>query len=116
MFTFLPVVQPSVMTCGAGIRQRRPGRNWQTCQVANKAFKAPIGTERYTFLGVPSIAAGATEVAQMNIGGHLVVFWAVSGGHTTIGAQATQSGDWGKVIVNAGNWLLNCRASPTPTP
>ena len=26
------------------------------------------------------------------------------------------TGDWGRVIVNAGRWLLNCQGSPTPTP
>lgn len=70
---------------------------------------------------VPVLAVGATEVAQWNGGGHLVAFRPVSGGHTTVGvsayvgAQATQSGDWGKVVVNAGNWLRVCGASPTPT-
>src|SRR5436189_214120 len=45
------------------------------------------------------------------------------GAHTTVGVTAyvgsdsTQSGDWGKVIVNAGRWLLAppC-GTPTPTP
>ena len=59
-------------------------------------------------------APGATEVAAASNGNSLVAFRPVSGGHTTVGVtayvgpEATQSGDWGKVIVNAGNWLLNC--------
>ena len=63
----------------------------------------------------------ATEVAQNNLGESLVAFRPV-GTHTTIGVTAyvggaaTQSGDWGKTVVNAGNWLLTCQASPTPTP
>ncbi len=65
--------------------------------------------------------AAATEVAQNSFAESLVAFRPI-GTHTTVGitayvgAAATQSGDWGKVIVNAGNWLLNCQGSPTPTP
>jgi hypothetical protein len=34
-----------------------------------------------------------------------------------VGAAAMQSGHWGKVIVNAGNWLANCQGgTPSPTP
>src|SRR4029077_13805302 len=67
-------------------------------------------------------AAGATEVAQDNFGDSLVAYRPVGGGHTTVGvpayvgADATQSGDCVKVIVNAGNWLHVCGATPTPTP
>ena len=67
-------------------------------------------------------AAGATEVAQDNFGDSLVAYRPVSGGHTTVGvtayvgSDATQSGDWGKVIVNAGRWLISgpC-GTPSPT-
>ncbi len=74
------------------------------------------------FQNIVTPAAGATEVAATNLATSLVAFRPVSGGHTTVGvtayvgADATQSGDWGKVIVNAGNWLGNCQGSPTPTP
>ena len=74
------------------------------------------------FENVVTPAAGATEVAQNSLGESLVAYRPVSGGHTTVGVtayvgfDATQSGDWGKVIVNAGNWLTNCQGvSPTPT-
>jgi hypothetical protein len=67
--------------------------------------------------------AAATEVAQNNFGESLVAFRPISGGHTTVGVTAYvgagafgQSGDWGKVVVNAGNWLLNCEPTATPTP
>ena len=66
--------------------------------------------------------AEATPIAWMNNGASLVAFRQVSGGHTTVGVTAyvgdssVQSGDWGKVIVNAGSWLLNCQVGPTPTP
>ena len=56
-------------------------------------------------------AAGATQVAAEQLGNSLVAYRPVSGGHTTVGvtayvgADSTQSGDWGKVIVNAGRWL-----------
>lgn len=74
------------------------------------------------FQNIVTPAAGATEVAATNLATSLVAFRPVSGGHTTVGvtayvgAAATQSGDWGKVIVNAGNWLVPCQGSPTPTP
>lgn len=66
----------------------------------------------------------AIEVGQMDNGNSLVSFRPVSGGHTTIGVTAyvgdyaLQSGDWGRVVVNAGTWLYNCLpgATPTPTP
>ena len=74
------------------------------------------------FENVVTPAAGATEVAQNSLGESLVAYRPVSGGHTTVGVtayvgfDATQNGDWGKVIVNAGNWLANCQGvSPTPT-
>src|SRR4029077_559440 len=74
------------------------------------------------FANVVTLASGATEVAANNLGELLVAFRPV-GGHTTVGvtayvgAASTQSGDWGKVIVNAGNWLANCQGgTPTPTP
>jgi hypothetical protein len=74
------------------------------------------------FENLVSLAAGATEVAQDNFGDSLVAYRPVSGGHTTVGVTAyvgsdsTQSGDWGKVIVNAGRWLISgpC-GTPTPT-
>ena len=64
------------------------------------------------FENVVTPAAGATEVAQDNFGISLVAYRPVSGGHTTVGVtayvgvDATQSGDWGKVVVNAGNSAL----------
>ena len=75
------------------------------------------------FENVVSPAAGATEVAQDNFADSLVAYRPVSGGHTTVGvtayvgSDATQSGDWGKVIVNAGRWLISgpC-GTPSPTP
>jgi hypothetical protein len=72
------------------------------------------------FANIVTPAAGAIEVAQNNLGESLVAYRPVSGGHTTVavtayvGFDATQSGDWGKVIVNAGNSLINCQG-PTPT-
>jgi hypothetical protein len=80
------------------------------------------------FANIVTPNAAATEVAQNSLSESLVAFRPV-GAHTTIGvtayvgAAATQSGDWGKVIVNAGRWLLPCgtpsptpTATPTPTP
>src|SRR6476620_10615210 len=81
---------------------------------------AGVTTLNSDFANIVTLAAGATEVAQNSLGESLVAYRPVSGGHTTVavtayvGFDATQSGDWGKVIVNAGNWLSNCQG-PTPT-
>jgi hypothetical protein len=91
---------------------------------AGHPLMAGVTTLNGDFENIVTPAAGATEVAQDNFGDSLVAYRPVSGGHTTVGVtayvgvDATQSGDWGKVIVNAGNWLLGgggC-GSPTPTP
>jgi hypothetical protein len=74
------------------------------------------------FQNIVTPAAGATEVAATNLATSLVAFRPVSGGHTTVGVtayvgfDATPSGDWGKVVVNAGNWLCGGGGTPTPTP
>jgi Dockerin type I domain/Kelch motif len=76
---------------------------------------AGVTTLNSNFANIVTLAAGATEVAQNSLSESLVAFRPVSGGHTTVGVtayvgnDATQNGDWGKVIVNAGRWLLNCQ-------
>jgi N-acetylneuraminic acid mutarotase len=67
-------------------------------------------------------APGATEVAAASNGNSLIAYRPVTDGHTTVGITAflgivaNQSGQWGRVIVNAGNWLGNNGCGPTPTP
>ncbi|HUS17063.1 MAG TPA: kelch repeat-containing protein, partial [Chloroflexia bacterium] len=62
------------------------------------------------FQNVVTLAAGATQVAAASNGNSLIAYRPV-GTHTTvgitayIGVAAVQSGDWARVIVNAGNWL-----------
>ena len=89
---------------------------------AGHPLMAGVTTLNSNFANIVTLAAGATEVAANNLGNSLVAYRPVSGGHTTVGvtayvgAAATQSGHWGRVIVNAGNWLANCQGgSPTPT-
>src|SRR5262249_17462278 len=82
---------------------------------------AGVTTLNSNFANIVTLAAGATEVAANTIGESLVAFRPV-GAHTTVGVtayvgfDAAQSGDWGKVIVNAGRWLISgpC-GTPTPT-
>ena len=80
-----------------------------------------VATLNSDFANVVTPNAAATEVAQNSLGESLVAYRPVDT-HTTVGVTAyvgtaaIQSGDWGKVIVNAGNWLLNCQGSPIPTP
>jgi hypothetical protein len=74
------------------------------------------------FQNVVTPAPGATEVAAGSNSNSLVAYRPISGGHTTVGITAflgivaNQSGHWGRVIVNAGNWLSNNGCAPTPTP
>jgi N-acetylneuraminic acid mutarotase len=89
---------------------------------AGHPLMSGVTTLYSTFANIVSPATGATDVAKMDIGNSLVAFRPVSGGHTTVGAtayigiDAAQSADWGRVIVNAGNWLRVCGGTPTPTP
>lgn len=72
---------------------------------------AGVGTLNSNSQNVVTLATGAIEVAAASNGNSLVAYRPVSGGHTTVGAtayvgaNATQNGHWGRVIVNAGNWL-----------
>jgi hypothetical protein len=83
---------------------------------------AGVTTLNLRFYEVTTIAPGATRVVSTQTGDALVAYRPVSGGHVTVGITAVlgnenHSGDWGKLIVNAGRWLLPCGApTPTPTP
>jgi len=74
---------------------------------------AGVTTLNSNFANIVTLAAGATQVAANTLGESLVAFRPV-GAHTTVGVivyvgtDSTQSGDWGKVVVNAGRWLANC--------
>ena len=77
-----------------------------------------VATLDRIFANVVTPDAAATEVAQNSLGESLVAFRPVDTRTTVgvtayVGTAAIQSGDWGKVVVNAGNWLLNCQGSPT---
>src|SRR5206468_6724383 len=78
---------------------------------AGHPLMAGVTTLNSNFANIVTLASGATEVAANTLGESLVAYRPV-GAHTTVGVTAyvgsdsTQSGDWGKVIVNAGRWLL----------
>jgi hypothetical protein len=78
---------------------------------AGHPLMAGVTTLNSNFANIVALAAGATEVAAASNGNSLVAYRPVSGGHTTVGitayvgAAATQSGHWGRVVVNAGRWL-----------
>ena len=68
------------------------------------------------------LSSGAASVALYQDSQQLVAY-KVNSGHTGVGINAylganpeNFSGPFGRVIVNAGGWLLNCQGSPTPTP
>src|SRR5262249_10656592 len=69
-----------------------------------------------------TLTTGAVLVAAGNTGQPLVSTKTVNG-HTSVGLTAylgdlsTHSGDWARVIVNAGRWLAPLPCAPTaPTP
>ena len=70
--------------------------------------------------GVP-LASGATAVAMWTDGPPAVAY-KTNNGRTAVGLNAWLgrtnefAGAWGRVIVNAGRWLLPCGGTPTPTP
>ncbi len=91
---------------------------------ADHPLMAGVSILRGTFMNLVPVAAGSLNVAQTyGFGFPLIAARPVSGGHTTVGISAclgaalpvVQGGDWGKVIVNAGKWLL-CSVGGTPTP
>src|SRR5882724_2510205 len=84
---------------------------------------AGVTTLNLSFLEGVTLPAGATRLASAIPGGTpLISYRPVSGGHTTVGIAAflgfdgDQSGDWGKLIVNAARWLRPCPGTPAPTP
>ena len=89
---------------------------------AGHPLMAGVTTLNSDFQNVVMPAPGATEVAAASNGNSLVAYRSVSGPHTTVGITAflgvvaNQSGHWGRMIVNAGNWLGNNGCGPTPTP
>src|SRR6266513_1818466 len=69
-----------------------------------------------------TLSTGAVSVALYQDSQQLCAY-KINNGHTGVGINAylganpeNFSGPFGRVIVNAGRWLLNCQGSPTPTP
>src|SRR6266487_2271470 len=68
-----------------------------------------------------TLASGAASVADWTDGPPAVAY-KTNNGTTAVGINAYLgylnqfSGEWGRLIVNAGRWLANCQATPTPTP
>jgi hypothetical protein len=68
-----------------------------------------------------TLASEATAVAIWTDGPPAVAY-KTNNGRTAVGINAPLgnqgefSEDWGRVIVNAGRWLLNCGPLPTPAP
>ena len=55
---------------------------------AGHPLMAGVTTLNSNFANIVTLAAGATEVAQNNLGESLVAYRPVSGGHTTVGVTA----------------------------
>ena len=73
---------------------------------AGHPLMAGVSTMVSNYHNVVPLAAGATEVAQWDNGNSLVAFKGRVVGITAyIGSASTWSGDFAKVIKNAGNWL-----------
>ncbi len=85
---------------------------------AGHPLMAGVTTLNSNYQNIVSPNPSSTEVAATSNGSSLVAYRPVSGGHTTVGITAylgvvaAQSGDWGRVIVNAGHWLAaSCQGS-----
>jgi hypothetical protein len=67
-----------------------------------------------------TLTAGAVSVADWTDGPPAVAY-KTTNGTTAVGLNAYLgfldqfAGEWGRVIVNAGRWLLPCGPTPTPT-
>jgi hypothetical protein len=73
---------------------------------AGHPLMAGVTAMSSNYHNIVTVAAGGTEVAQWDDGSSLVAFKGRVVGITAyIGTVATWSGDFAKVIVNAGNWL-----------
>ncbi len=55
--------------------------------------KVGITMPNSNYANVVTLATVATEVAEIAGGGHLIAFRPVTGGHTTVGVTAEQSGE-----------------------
>ena len=60
---------------------------------AGHPLMAGVTTLNSNFANIVTLAAGATEVAQNNLGESLVAYRPVSGGHTTVGVTAYVGAD-----------------------
>jgi hypothetical protein len=80
-----------------------------------------VGALQSNFHNIVTLAVGASQVAAWNNGDSLIATKAV-GGHTTVGVTAylghaaTWSGNFPRIIANAGRWLIPGCAIPTPRP
>ena len=68
-----------------------------------------------------TLASEATAVALWTDGPPAVAYKTNNdrmavGINAPLGNTGEFSADWGRVIVNAGRWLLNCGPLPTPAP
>src|SRR5262245_33726148 len=80
---------------------------------ATNRLMSGVSTLNSNYQNVVTPATAAVQVAAASNGNALIGFRPVAGGLTTfgvtgyVGAAATQTGHWGRVIVNAANWF--CR-------
>jgi len=97
-----------------------------TCDVANI-----IDPSHPLMQGVSSLSACVRNGLTLASGASAVAVWTdappavaykINNGHTAVGINAYLghlgqfSGEFGRVIVNAGRWLHPCGGTPTPTP
>lgn len=82
-----------------------------------------VTTLNFSALEGVTLPADATRLASaLPNGGPLIAYRSIGNGHTTVGIAAFlgfedgQTGDWAKLVVNAGRWLRPCGVTPTPTP
>ncbi|MEO7539084.1 MAG: cohesin domain-containing protein [Pyrinomonadaceae bacterium] len=82
---------------------------------AGHPLMAGVSSLNASVQNVVAPAAAATQVAASSNGNSLIAYRPISGGRPTVGVTAylgdfggSVTGQWGRVIVNAGKWLLPC--------
>jgi hypothetical protein len=97
--------------------------SYNTANITNpphQLMQGVSGIRAYYRNGV-TLTAGAIPVATWT-DGPAAVAYKTNNGRTAVGINACLNfqnffaGAWGRVIVNAGKWLLPCNGTPTPTP
>ena len=101
--------------------QRNFSYNTANITDPSHTLMAGVGSLTAFYRNNVTLTSGAVSVADWTDGPSAVAY-KTNNGHTAVGLNAYLgglnqfSGQWGRVIVNAGKWLRSCGPLPTPAP